>query len=328
MTMNIKPCCPTCFKNLELTKNAYSCTGCSRAFPLVYGIPDLRISDPFFFSKEKESKEIDKLLDKYESNSFEDLVKLRFDPDTPKDLLQRYLRSWLGTVERNSSLLKKANQMCNQNKFEINNKYALDVGCGSGGMLVALSSEYEHVIGIDVSMHSLIYAKKLLEENNCKNVSLYCCGLDYLPFEDNTFNMVSASNVIEHLQDQEKAIGEIHRLQKKDGVFFGDIPNRYSLRPEPHVNLKFVGFMPRKLAVKYVWLMRKRNYEGYNLPSYYDLTALFNRFYSGNDFLIESFVHLIEGMKKPDQTKNYIHSLLSRINSFLCHYYIVVARKS
>ena len=193
--------------------------------------------------------------------------------------------------------------------------------------MVALSSKYGNVVGFDVSMESLIYAKKLLEENKCNNVKIFCSGINSLPFPDNSFDVVSASNVIEHIQDQRGAIEEIHRVQKTGGIFFGDIPNRYTLKPEPHVNIRFVGFLPRRLAHKYVMFRRNRSYEGYNLPSYYDIINLFEPTYGVDNLKVRSFYEITDAIKKFLNIRFKHTSAIRRIGSFFCHYFFVIARK-
>ena len=317
--------CPLCKNKLEAEIHRYYCNKCSKEFPITFGIPDLRTSDPFFFTIEKEQENVKKLIDNFETNNYSDLVKLRFSNEIREDLLERYLRSWLGTVERNLSLFKRVENICKENGHSMENHIALDVGAGSGGMLITLASKFKFVIGVDISMESLIYAKKLILEHNFNNVHLYCCGINSLPFNSDTFDLVSASNVIEHIQDQKTAIQEIHRTQKKNAILFGDIPNRFSLKPEPHVNLMFVGFLPRKFAPKYVWLLRKRHYDGYNLPSMNDIVKLFQPIYNKH-FKIFPIGHVFESFSKLF-SNNSLLSTIKKTNDFFCNYFIVIAKK-
>lgn len=318
--------CPLCKNKLEAEINKFSCRKCSKEYPITFGIPDLRISDPFFFTLEKERENVKNLIENFATNSYSDLVKLRFSNEIRKDLLERYLRSWLGTVERNLSLFQRAERICKEIGYSMENRIALDVGAGSGGMLITLASKFKLVVGVDISMESLIYAKKLLLEHNLNNVQLYCCGINFLPFQQDTFDLVSASNVIEHIQDQKTAIQEIHRTQRYNAIFFGDIPNRFSLRPEPHVNLKLVGFLPKKYAPNYVWLFRKRHYEGYNLPSMLDLVKLFKPIYHENYKLIP-IGHIFKGLSKLISNIRSLE-MIENMHNFFCDYFIVIAKKN
>jgi len=322
---HIELICPLCRNNLESEIQSFSCKKCSKEYPITFGIPDLRTSDPFFFTLEKEQENVKRLIDNFETNNYADLVKLHFSNEIRKDLLERYLRSWLGTVERNFSLFQRVERICKENGYSMEYQIALDVGAGSGGMLITLASKFKFVIGIDISMESLIYAKKLILEHNINNVQLYCCGINFLPFKSDTFDLVSASNVVEHIQDQKTAIQEIHRTQKHSAIFFGDIPNRFSLSPEPHVNLMFVGFLPRKLAPMYVWLLRKRHYEGYNLPSMNDLVKLFKPIYDKH-YKLFPIGHVFESFSNVFSNKRMLRAIKITYD-FFCDYFIVIAKK-
>jgi SAM-dependent methyltransferase len=48
--------------------------------------------------------------------------------------------------------------------------------------------------------------------------------LQELPFEDETYNFVFASHVLEHIPDDEKAISEIRRILKPNGIAILPVP--------------------------------------------------------------------------------------------------------
>ena len=50
------------------------------------------------------------------------------------------------------------------------------------------------------------------------------------PFADETFDVVVATEVIEHLYNPEGAVKEIYRILRKDGMLIGSVPNEYHLR--------------------------------------------------------------------------------------------------
>ena len=49
-------------------------------------------------------------------------------------------------------------------------------------------------------------------------------SLTELPFEDNSFDMVCAFDVVEHIEDDALALREIYRVLKKDGYVFLTVP--------------------------------------------------------------------------------------------------------
>jgi SAM-dependent methyltransferase len=155
-----------------------------------------------------------------------------------------------------------------------NGGLAVDIGCGTGGALVVLSAEFDHVIGVDISMSNLALAKKRLEEHDVLNVTLLAGCAESLPLPDESASYVNASDVIEHVQDQEGFMREAYRLLDEEGCFRLSTPNRYILGREGHVNLFGVGFLPRAWQSRFVQIMRGIPYEHIRPLSYRELVCL------------------------------------------------------
>lgn len=52
----------------------------------------------------------------------------------------------------------------------------------------------------------------------------YQINLTNLPFDDNSYDLIYASHVLEHIKDDEKAIQEIYRVLRPGGVAFLPVP--------------------------------------------------------------------------------------------------------
>ena len=102
----------------------------------------------------------------------------------------------------------------NSNFFR--DKYVLDLGCGHGNFLQACSSlGAKKCIGIDFGSKSIEYAKKFSKD---AEVLEYEVGNVYnLAFENNTFDFVIQNGVFHHIDDEDKAYKEAHRVLKKGG---------------------------------------------------------------------------------------------------------------
>jgi len=100
------------------------------------------------------------------------------------------------------------------------NKKVLDIGCGTGYGTKILSNRGNQVYGIDNSQKAIGYAKK-----EYSGPQYACCSAEKLSFEDNYFDAVTAFEVIEHVQNPEKALNEIYRVLKKEGNLFISTPN-------------------------------------------------------------------------------------------------------
>ncbi len=100
----------------------------------------------------------------------------------------------------------------------------LDAGCGTGyGTEILAALGAENVVGIDISPEAIEYARSSFEGVSSK----FSLGDIYeLPFEDDTFELVVCFEVIEHVEEQQRAIGELHRVLRASGVLAISSPNR------------------------------------------------------------------------------------------------------
>ncbi len=109
-----------------------------------------------------------------------------------------------------------------------NEKKILDIGCGDGVLSNLLSNEKKFkVYGIDLSKKAIDLAK----ERANKEIEFSTGSAYELAFEDNYFDVIVASDVIEHLADVPKFMSEIKRVLKKDAILVLDTPIRYSKFP-------------------------------------------------------------------------------------------------
>jgi SAM-dependent methyltransferase len=86
----------------------------------------------------------------------------------------------------------------------------LDVGCGTGANLEMLS-RFGEAEGIDVSYDALNFCR----ERGLQNVKWGEAAR--LPFESETFDLVTAFDVVEHLDDDVGGLKEMHRVLRRGG---------------------------------------------------------------------------------------------------------------
>jgi SAM-dependent methyltransferase len=99
----------------------------------------------------------------------------------------------------------------------------LDIGCRYG----ALTREYavgNDVVGIDVDRDALVEAAKL------GIATIWADAEEPLPFEDASFDVVVAGELLEHLRNPEALVREGRRVLRGDGVFIGSVPNAFRLK--------------------------------------------------------------------------------------------------
>ena len=101
-------------------------------------------------------------------------------------------------------------------------KKVLDVGCGPGHLLVALSADNPQLlIGVDVDASFLTIGRSKIEKlitAPSKVPTLIRASLPTLPFADETFDLVTCFLVLPHVPDDKAALTELARVLKPGGT--------------------------------------------------------------------------------------------------------------
>jgi SAM-dependent methyltransferase len=93
----------------------------------------------------------------------------------------------------------------------------LDAGCCSGAMMEQMS-RLGGVFGFDLSARALRACHGRGLRNVCK------ADLPRMPFADGTLNLVTAFDVIEHIEDEASALGELRRVTRSGGRVVLSVP--------------------------------------------------------------------------------------------------------
>lgn len=96
----------------------------------------------------------------------------------------------------------------------------LDVGCGEGFTLEMLRKQKigKKLVGIEYLDTAIKIGKKVHPKIEFKQGTIY-----ELPYKDKTFDLVICTEVLEHLEEPEKALKELVRVSKKYCVI--SVPN-------------------------------------------------------------------------------------------------------
>jgi SAM-dependent methyltransferase len=90
------------------------------------------------------------------------------------------------------------------------NPRILDVGCGTGANLKMLAA-YGNAEGVDISQQAVDYCR----QRGLQSVKLGAA--EQLPYENDSFDLVTALDVIEHLDDDIAGLREMRRVLRHDG---------------------------------------------------------------------------------------------------------------
>lgn len=97
----------------------------------------------------------------------------------------------------------------------------LDVGCGPASITADLAERVApgRVVGLDAAAGALEAARATLRERGLsEQVELTCGDVMALPFEDASFDVVHAHQVLQHLADPVGALAEMRRVTRPGGI--------------------------------------------------------------------------------------------------------------
>jgi len=95
----------------------------------------------------------------------------------------------------------------------------LDVACGTGDMIRCMKKRLERR-GISAKFYGLDCSERMLEiaRKKVPFAELKVGNAEDIPFPDGSFDLVSVAFGLRNFSDREKAISEIHRVLKQDGI--------------------------------------------------------------------------------------------------------------
>jgi methionine biosynthesis protein MetW len=102
-------------------------------------------------------------------------------------------------------------------------KRVLDLGCRDGALTQAYLSGNE-VVGVDVDTEAL-------EQAAARGITTVWADLEEpLPFEEAAFEVVVVGELLEHLGEPERVLGECRRVLRPRGRLVGSVPNAFRLK--------------------------------------------------------------------------------------------------
>lgn len=188
------------------------------------------------------------------------------------------MENFVSELNRAQKAIKIQKVLEHFTKKPLTNYRVLDIGCGNGLIAHHFVTINNHVTAVDVvDQRDLNYAK---------NYEFVKISDEYLPFEDNSFDIVISNHVVEHVSDYIKHVTEIARVLKPNGMCYFATPNRY-FPFEVHYRLPFLHWLPQKMFIGILKLTNKYKYP-VRLLGYFGLKKAFKPFFS-----VTEYTHII-----------------------------------
>ena len=189
-----------------------TCLQCEASYPVIDGIPQL-LKDPSLFTH-------------LESINYDDHHNI------DDERREKVARDWKKVFDRHGSVYGDV----------------LEIGSGTGQLTWGLSNRFpfRSVHACDISTQFLLKAAGVVGKAGAP-VSYYACDANFLPFKENSFDLVVGHSVLHHFIDYKKIIFHLEKLLRPGGqaifyepvlqgkmliAFFGDLVRRIERRTE------------------------------------------------------------------------------------------------
>jgi 2-polyprenyl-3-methyl-5-hydroxy-6-metoxy-1,4-benzoquinol methylase len=163
-----------------------------------------------------------------------------------------HLRSFLNVAETNSNDGPIQSKSIGPAKDFLAGRSVLDLGSGMGGLSTALALAGAEVLPLDFNP-AYCHITRLRGMRYGLNLAPVNAAGEALPFATAQFDIILCMDVLEHVQDPEKLVAEISRCLKPGGLCQVTAINRFAFN-DPHYHLRFVNWLPRRLAPTYIRL--------------------------------------------------------------------------
>ena len=107
-------------------------------------------------------------------------------------------------------------------------KKVLDVGCEAGFVSLQFAKESAEVTSFDICEPAL---HNFRSKEGSSEIGIFLAAAQKMPIDDEVFDFVVCTEVLEHMPHREMGIKEMHRVMKKGGKLLLTFPNEKLRQP-------------------------------------------------------------------------------------------------
>lgn len=193
------PYCPN--ENLLLENDNLVCNNCQSIFQIIDGVPVLMKEQDLCGQEKKQAVWFDKHYSRFSKKEYK---------------LEKWRLSMLNRIF--------------QTPFKSKVKTYLDIGCGATGYTVIESARRNKWLsfGMDISIEAGLRANHLAKKQGVEEATAFVVGsAENPPLKSGSLDYISAVSLLEHLEQDARAIESFHNLLRDNGHIYICVPNAY-----------------------------------------------------------------------------------------------------
>jgi 2-polyprenyl-3-methyl-5-hydroxy-6-metoxy-1,4-benzoquinol methylase len=109
-------------------------------------------------------------------------------------------------------------------KYLSKSNVLLDYACGAGVITAQIAGCVRKTHAIDISSKMLEVAERMANERKIENITFLKTNIFDERFEKESFDVITAFNILHLLEDVHKAVDKISELLKPEGLFISETP--------------------------------------------------------------------------------------------------------
>ncbi len=139
--------------------------------------------------------------------------------------------------------------------------FYLDVGCGNGAQTVLFTRHFDRWMAIDVEENRLEEFRHVIEQGmpDIHDGSIRRYDGERIPLDNNSADVLTCIEVIEHTRSDTQTIGELFRVLKAGGTAIITVPNKWWIFETHGANLPLLpwnrvplfSWLPKRIHSKY-----------------------------------------------------------------------------